>query len=197
MDKYCLLPIIDKMEPETAANTGKKPGFLGYFKKVKIFPPHKPAELYDIKNNTRPDISYYLQKKFKPQLDWYENNALLNRRRLYFCQIVITFTSAIIPIINILGILGEFWLRLWSSILGGAITVLTASLQLTKAHENWVLYRSTAESLKTEYHLFSLTVGDYAQATNCNDRNQLFIKRVQLTITTEGNKFLTTQQQKI
>ena len=35
--------------------------------------------------------------------------------------------------------------QFWAS----TVTILTTVLQLTKAQENWISYRSTAESLKT------------------------------------------------
>jgi len=47
-------------------------------------------------------------------------------------------------------------IKVLSAIFGGMIIVATGVLQLTKAYENWINYRSTAEQLKQEYHLFAL-----------------------------------------
>jgi hypothetical protein len=68
-----------------------------------------------------------------------------------------------IPIINVLGPSSDDYLvRLLTSFFGGTIIVATGLLQLTKAYENWINYRNTAEQLKQEYQLFALKAEDYS-----------------------------------
>lgn len=116
--------------------------------------------------------------------------------RFHFCQIIIIIVGTLIPIINVFGFqnnISDTGVRIWSSIFGGTIAILTGFLQLAKAHESWILYRSTAESLKREYHLFSLYAGEYAAERDSDNRTQLFIRRVESIIAAEGNKFVTSR----
>jgi hypothetical protein len=86
--------------------------------------------------------------------------------KFYSCQVVIVFFGAIIPVINVLPTgdpnLDPNLIKVSSAIFGGTIVVATGLLQLTKAYENWINYRSTAEQLKQEYHLFELKAEDYS-----------------------------------
>lgn len=88
--------------------------------------------------------------------------------------------------------------RLLSSIFGGVIIFATGFLQLTKAYENWINYRNTAEQLKHEYQLFALEAGKYSdeelgmKTLDRDLKERLFISNVELLFELEGKKFLST-----
>lgn len=88
--------------------------------------------------------------------------------------------------------------RLLSSIFGGVIIFATGFLQLTKAYENWINYRSTAEQLKQEYQLFALEAGKYSdeelgmKIPNKDLKERFFVNNVELLVELEGKKFLST-----
>jgi hypothetical protein len=150
---------------KTPSTTNSKPNRSNIFSNIKDFFHPQPFEIYDLNTEHKANISDYLKFRFKPQVDWYEKHALSNMQKFYFCQVLIIVVGASIPIINVFGIGGltnDNGIRIWSSVLGGTITILTGFLQLTKAHENWILYRSTVESLKREYNLFSLDAAEYS-----------------------------------
>jgi hypothetical protein len=87
-------------------------------------------------------------------------------------------------------------IKVSSAIFGGTIVVATSLLQLTKAYENWINYRSTAEQLKQEYQLFALKGEDYADEKTPNKdlKERLFVERVESLIRSEGKKFLSFHQ---
>jgi hypothetical protein len=119
--------------------------------------------------------------------------------KFYLFQVVIVFVGAIIPIINVLptGIVDPNLIKVLSAISGGTIVVATGLLQLTKAYENWINYRSTAEQLKQEYHLFELKAGDYYSDEKTQSRDskeRLFVENVESIIRLEGKKYLSTHQ---
>lgn len=120
--------------------------------------------------------------------------------RFYLGQILIIVVSAIIPVINVYGLPNDsrtedVSIRLWSSILGGTIAISTGFIQLTKAHEKWILYRSTAESLKREYALFSLDSGEeYTKEKDLEEKKVLFINRCESIMAVEGTKYVATQR---
>jgi hypothetical protein len=82
-----------------------------------------------------------------------------------------------------------------SAILGSIIVGITGLLQLTKAQESWILFRSTAEALKKEYNLYMLRAGDYSNPDlTVEDRDKIFVERVEAIITMEGTKYFTLRQ---
>jgi hypothetical protein len=85
--------------------------------------------------------------------------------------------------------------RISSAVLGCLITITTAFLQLTKAHESWILFRSTAENLKREYHMFMHSSGEYANPNRTEDeKNKMFIERAESVISAEGSKYYSIRQ---
>jgi Protein of unknown function (DUF4231) len=181
------------MSAETPSKNNGKPNRLNLLFNIKKFFQPQTFQLYEVNTQHKPSISDYLQLRFKPQVEWYEKNALSSMQKFYFCQIIIVIAGATIPIINVFGIAGitnDIGIRIWSSILGGTITILTGFIHLTKAHENWILYRSTVESLKREYQLFSLDAGEYSDERDFEIKGKLFIRRVESTIAAEGTKYL-------
>lgn len=155
--------------------------------------PDDPIRYYDFSNNRRPDIQNYIECRFKDQLKWYEDHSNSSRIKYYVCQILIVFFGATIPIINVLApdADDDYLLRLSSSFFGGAIIVATGLLQLTKAYENWVNYRSTAEQLKQEYNLFALKAEDYSDEKS---KDKLFVEKVEAIVRSEGKKYLAIHQ---
>ena len=121
--------------------------------------------------------------RLKPEIEWYEKKALSNIYLFHLCQVFIIIVGGTIPIINIFGFAGSTTdpgILIWSSVLLVTVTTLTGFLQLTEAHEVWILYRSTSESLRREYHLFSLDADGYTDEKDPYDKNKLFIERVEL-----------------
>jgi exo-beta-1,3-glucanase (GH17 family) len=77
------------------------------------------------------------------------------------------------------------------------IVAIGGVIQLTKAQESWLLYRSAAETLIREYNLYMLKAGDYPEPSSTDDkRDKLFVERVESIMSTEGTKYLSLRQQK-
>ena len=157
------------------------------------------ATQQDYDFNKSPKMKEYLQKRFHPQLEWYEKHAKSSMYKFYSCQVVVVFFGAIIPFINALSPdTYAYAVRVLSSFFGGTIIVATSLLQLTKAYENWINYRSTAEQLKQEYQLFALEAGKYSdeelgmKIPNKDLKERFFVNNVELLVELEGKKFLST-----
>jgi len=163
-------------------------------------------ELY---SNMSAEIKDYIDKRFVPQVNWYENSAKKNMIRFYVLQgIIITF-GAFIPIISLYNSPGldvnalsfSINARLISSALAAMIVIASSFVQLTKSQHNWILFRETVENLKGEYHLFCNNAGDYSDP-NLNEqqqkntklseqqqKNKLFIDRAEAHMKQEGSKY--------
>jgi ABC-type transport system involved in Fe-S cluster assembly fused permease/ATPase subunit len=157
-----------------------------------------PSEfkLYNFNNDKRPTVQDYMENRFKDQLKWYEKQAKSSMNKFYSCQAVIIFFGALIPIINVLPTGEPNMIKVLSATFGGMIIVATGVLQLTKAYENWINYRSTAEQLKQEYHLFELKAEDYSdeKTPSKDSKERLFVEKVESLIRLEGKKYLSTHQ---
>jgi hypothetical protein len=169
--------------------------FFSFIKK--LFKNSEDVEIYS--HEKEPTIEDYIEKRYKPQLQYYENHASNNRVRFYISQIIIIVVSALIPIINTIpsDIENIDTIKMASSLFGFIIIIATGFVQLTKSQENWISYRSTAELLKSEYHLFKMKSGDYSNEKMGNDnkkREQLFVNRIETIISEEGKKFLSAHE---
>lgn len=71
------------------------------------------------------------------------------------------FSSAIIPIINLLGSAG-LQTRIVSFVLGATVAIVTGLTHLEKYQENWIMYRITSEVLKKEKFYYENEVGEYS-----------------------------------
>ena len=149
-------------------------------------------------DKVNPDTSDYIKNRLEPQINWYNNKAKDNMYRYNALQILTLVTSSLISIVNVVSDL-DLIIRMLSAVLGGTIAASTGIIQLTKAQETWLLYRSTAETLMKEYNLYMLKAGDYSQQQNSlteDKRNELFIERCESLMSTEGMKYFSLRQQK-
>jgi hypothetical protein len=176
------------------SKTNQESSIFSFIKKI-----FKKFEVEIYSHEKEPTIEDYIEKRYKKQLQYYEKHASDNRVRFYISQIVIIIVSALIPIINTIPSekADINAIKMASSIFGFIIIVATGFLQLTKSQENWISYRSTAELLQSEYHLFKMKSGDYSDEKIGNDnrkREQLFVNRIETIISEEGKKFLSSHE---
>ncbi len=144
-----------------------------------------------------PNIQDYIKNRLEPRITWYDRQSRVNMNRYNSLQVSTLGISAIIPVINVVGGTDfDFAIRILSAFLGGLIAAITGILQLSKAHESWILYRSTAETLIREYNLFMLKVGDYSDDNTKEEsrRNSIFIDRCEAIMSTEENKYFSLRQ---
>ena len=78
------------------------------------------------------------------------------------------------------------WIAVFTAVI---VAVFTGVLRTFKYHENWINYRNISETLKKEIHLYNGDVGEYASS---NDKESLFVERVESLISRENNLWLTT-----
>jgi len=72
------------------------------------------------------------------------------------------------------------------AILGLTIMLCEAVLQLQQYHQNWIRFRSTAEILKAERHLYLASIGPYNQA---DDSISLLANRIEKIISYEVSEW--------
>jgi hypothetical protein len=80
------------------------------------------------------------------------------------------------------------WIPIVTSVL---VAILAAAQKTFKFEENWMNYRTTCETLKKEIHLYKAGVAEYSTA---NDKEGLFVERVEALISRENTLWLITSE---
>jgi len=147
-------------------------------------------------SSDKPNISDYVKNRLEQQINWYHQAATNSRVIFYTCQALIIVFGALIPIVNVVAPTDDdLSIRIISSVLGSLITIITGFLQLAKAHESWLLFRSTAENLKQEYHLFMQQGRGYSDPVLSSDeKNRLFVDRAEGIMAAEGSRYFSLRQ---
>ena len=137
----------------------------------------KPHELSDMKMTPE----QYLQVRVENQLAWYSKRSAQNKSAYFQLQIVALLAAVLIPILSLSS--GDIKVRIAVALLGGVAALIAGLLSLYQFRDQWLDYRSTAESLKCEKHLFLTRSPPYAKA----DAFPLFVQRVEAIILAENN----------
>jgi hypothetical protein len=141
------------------------------------------------------DFEKYLKERYLDQIQWYDNKSLGNQKWYTFLQWGLLVLSALTPVLITIsfGISGAHlpeWIPVLSAVI---VAILASALKTFKFQENWINYRTTCETLKKEIQLYRAKVGDYA---NVEDKEALFVERVEALISRENTLWLTTFQEK-
>ena len=101
-------------------------------------------------------------------------------KRLRLAEIV---AAALIPLLSGAGDKITTYNTWIIGVLGMLIAIVAAISSLSKFHENWIQYRTTAEQLKHEKYLFLTGVKPY----NLEDKFPLLVERVEGLISKENS----------
>jgi hypothetical protein len=114
------------------------------------------------------------------QLGWYERNAKKNQQSYKALKLLQIILGALVPVVA-----AADGSRVVLAALGAGVVVIEAIQQLFQFHRNWIAYRSTAEALKREQHLFEVGGGDYAGP----DRKVVLAERLEAIISRETGEW--------
>ncbi|NNE65238.1 MAG: DUF4231 domain-containing protein [Pyrinomonadaceae bacterium] len=136
----------------------------------------------------------YLKDRYEDQMNWYSKKASINKSRYQILQWSVIILSAIVPVMVALEatdkVPGIWVLTIIVSIL---LAIGTAGVKTFKFQENWINFRSTAEKLIQEKIFYDGRIGDYG---NTDNRESLFVERVEALISGEGATWVSTQKKK-
>jgi Protein of unknown function (DUF4231) len=158
----------------------------------------EPDITYYYDANKTPEISDYLEKRFIPTFQWYKKKTKVNTRQFYiwrFSTIILTLFIIIFDVVALgytdRSAASAVGIGIASSVAAALILGFTTLLQLTKAHENWLLASRTFERLEREYHLFMLKAKPYS--INVSDdkskADKLFVENIENIILNQGSGF--------
>ncbi|MGB5912466.1 MAG: DUF4231 domain-containing protein [Promethearchaeia archaeon] len=123
----------------------------------------------------------YWKGRYEDQIQWYEKKSTHNKKRYQYVQFSVIIFSALTPLLIAMDFVFEAfnilkWISIFTSV---AIAILVSTLRIFKFQDHWVNYRTTAELLKKEQHLYKANTGGYDKV---QDKRALFVKRVESLI---------------
>ncbi|MCY3991229.1 MAG: DUF4231 domain-containing protein [Caldilineaceae bacterium] len=128
----------------------------------------------------------YLEERYESQVHWYESRSGRYKSYYHIFQWLAIILSSTLPAVIVLTPEGENLISVIPSIF---LAIVTSALKSFKLQENWVSYRTIAETLKKEKHYFDAEANGYAAVEN---KEQFFIERVETLISRENTMWLET-----
>ncbi|MCL0075714.1 DUF4231 domain-containing protein [Dehalococcoidia bacterium] len=132
----------------------------------------------------------YLKSRYKDQIAWYGRKSVWNRRAYQIFQWTAIILSASTPVLIVIG---EGWVKWLAVVVAALVAISTAALKTFKYQENWISYRTTAETLKKQIHFYEASIQGYE---NVEDKEALFVERVESLISRENTLWLITHEKK-
>lgn len=133
------------------------------------------------------EFEKYLEERYVGQVSWYDRRSTLFKRLNYIFQIPTISIAAIIPIF---AVLEDKWTTV---ILSAILTILIGILNFGKFEEKWHNYRTTCETLKKEFYFYKSKIDEYGDT---DEPEQLFVRRIESTISKEHTRWLTIEKGK-
>lgn len=130
----------------------------------------------------------YLTERYEKEITWYDLRSAQNKRLYLYFQWAVIILSALIPVLTVALDKSQTYIAAGMGVL---LAIGTAGLKTFKFHENWINFRTIAETLKKERYYYDALLGEYAKA---QDKEALFVERVEAVISRENSLWVTVQQ---
>lgn len=132
----------------------------------------------------------YLKERYEHQVNWYDTKSAKNKKLYLFFQWGVIVLSAIVPVLVVSLTQGLKWV---TAAIAAILAIGTAGLKTFKFQENWINYRTIAETLKKEKYFYEAELDDYRDSSG---KESLFVERVESLISREHSLWVTTHIEK-
>lgn len=126
----------------------------------------------------------YKKTRLEDQINWYDTKSQFNQRWFKTLRRSEIVAASLIPLLAGFGDAVPYY-RIVIGALGALIAIITGFVNLGKYQENWIEYRTTAETLKHEKYLYETRTKPYNKE---NSFNQL-VYRVEKLISQENSQW--------
>ena len=127
----------------------------------------------------------YLRERVADQINWYSQRRQWNQNWFKWLRIVeILFATSIPFLVSYIGTETGI-LKLTVGAMGIAVAVISGLVTLYKFQENWIEYRTTAETLKHEKYLYLTQSAPY----DSDDSFRLLVERIESSISKENTNW--------
>jgi len=127
----------------------------------------------------------YLDNRLEDQINWYDGKSSTNKTWFQRCQLIQLVMAALITLSGAVNSTDNPWVSLVVPAFGAIIAIVSGILGLYKFQENWLEYRTTAESLKHEKYLYLTKSEPYHSDEPLN----LLVSRVETLISKENTNW--------
>ena len=134
------------------------------------------------------EFQKYLEERYEDQIRWYDKKSAWNQKLYRNVQGSVILLAAITPVLVAIPLEATRWPAV---VIAALVAIGTTSLKTFKYQENWINYRTTCETLRKEIYFYRAGLGDYRDS---EDREALFVERVESLISRENTMWSTTQQ---
>jgi hypothetical protein len=125
----------------------------------------------------------YLKERVDDQIGWYSSKSQWNQRCFKILRVIeLAFASMIPFLVNDIAT-DTSPLKLIVGSMGVCIAVISGLVSLYKFQENWIEYRTTAETLKHEKYLFLTKSPPYGNEGHFHT----FVERIESLISKENS----------
>jgi hypothetical protein len=127
----------------------------------------------------------YINQRVDNQILWYDNKSATNKKWFIFLKIAEILLALSIPFLGNFITTENAELKYLISFVGVCIAAIAGLLALLKLQENWIEYRTTAETLKHEKYLYLTNSGTYVEENNF----ERFVERFENLISKENSNW--------
>ncbi len=127
----------------------------------------------------------YLDKRVTAQINWYDKKSASNKKWFMRLKIAEIILALLIPFLAALITTEIETLRVAVGLIGVIIVATASIITLYKLQENWIEYRTVAESLKHEKFLYITKSGPYKDGSSF----PVFVERFESYISKENTQW--------
>lgn len=131
------------------------------------------------------DADAYLRDRLEVEIKWYDDKSGDNKRAHMRTKVIEIVCAALIPLLAGYAKNGAMSISIAIGVLGATVAVSAGVSSLMKFQENWIKYRTTAESLKKEKYLFLTGAEPYA----VDKPLLLLVQRVETLVSQENTNW--------
>lgn len=132
----------------------------------------------------------YIKDRYENQTQWYGRKSRDNKRLYVSFQWIVIVLSASIPVLVAMTDENDKWITVVFAVI---LAIATSALKAFKFQENWLNYRTIAETLLKEKYFYSTGLFEYATA---DDKDRFFVERVERIISRENTLWISTHTRK-
>ena len=145
-------------------------------------------------NNPFPKtLEEYLQTRVYDQIKWYDQKSAANKKYFLRLKIAEIILSLCIPFLAAYINSPDSFLKIIAGLLAIIIAAITGIVTLMKFQENWIEYRTIAESLKSEKFLLLSNAGPYK---NIDDAFPVFVERFESLVSNSTKRWISSATKK-
>jgi len=126
----------------------------------------------------------YLTDRLEEQINWYDHKSQFNQKSCKRLRMLEIICASLIPLLA--GLSSSIAYSEWIiGLLGVTIAIAAAASSLYKFQENWIQYRTSAETLKHEKYLYITNSTPYSG----KDKLEMLVTRIESLISKENSNW--------